>query len=267
MEISRVKLAVIDGDSVLFAMGHGVKLLDENGLPIREDGKRFVYREKTQTELTQAADYYMNYILTNGNFDNYIIYLKGQNTVSSRKLINPDYKSNRPTQAPSWWEFLKNYIQENWKAVAVDNMEVDDAVNITRLQLPDSFIVAIDGDLLGLEGTHYNWKTQQWVTNTKEQARRKFWSDMICGQKGDNIKGIPGKGEKYVDQLFKKINYNMDLEYAELVFSAYLVYYNNVAVALKEYNKTYFSLKILDEKEGFTIPEPIEFKKTQYKIE
>lgn len=258
------KIGVIDGDSVLFAMGHGIKLLDENGLPIREDGKRFLYREKTSIELIQAADFYMNDILTNGNFDSYILYLKGQNTIGSRKLINPDYKSNRPTQAPSWWEFLKKYLQENWKAIVVDNMEVDDAVNITRLQLPNSFIVAIDNDLLALEGTHYNWRTEQWITHDLLEAECKFWSDMICGQKGDNIKGIPGKGEKFVNKILEGINDGWE-ERPKKVLEAYINHFGQYQ-GIKEFYKNYMSLKILNEKEGFIVPEPIEFKKKELSL-
>lgn len=260
------RTAIIDGDSVLFAMGHGVKLLDENGLPIREDGKRFLYREKTSVELTQAADFYMNNILTNGNFNNYIVYLKGQNTISFRKLTNPDYKSNRPSQAPSWWEFLKNYLQESWGAIVIDDMEVDDAVNITRLQLPDSFIVAIDGDLLGLEGTHYNWKTQEWITVNKFQEEKKFWSDMICGQTGDNIKGILGKGEKHFNNyVLARWENDTSWSFPTLVFNEYRVCLGEDK-GIKEFYKNYISLKILDQKQGFIVPEPIEFKRKELSL-
>lgn len=260
-----MSIAIIDLDSVMYTIGNGNKILDENGVPKRsEDGKRFLYIDKTHEELIQSADQIMNSILTNSGTTYYIAYIKGQSTTLSRLQVYPDYKANRSGVEPTWWQFCKQYMIKEWKALEVHGMEVDDAVNLTRLHYPDSFICAIDGDLLGLEGKHHNWSKNVWVEVSEKDANVKFWSDMISGQKGDNIHGLKGRGIKYVETLFKKINYHSDLEYAELVFSAYLTYYNNVTLALKEFNKNYTCLKILSEHDNFTYPEPIKVTKRQY---
>jgi hypothetical protein len=254
-----MKTAIIDLDSVIFYAFHPNKVLDDNKEPIKENGK-FVYVEKTEEEIKASCDYLMQDILLSSNATSYIGYIKGKNTISDRLVVNADYKANRPTQKPKFWDFTKQCLIDNWGAIEVNNLEVDDAVNITRLKLENSFICAIDGDLLKLEGTHYKWNKKEWITTTKEEANYKFWSDMICGQSGDFIKGLPGKGIKYADKLFEKLNYKTDLEYAELIFSAYLVHYGNVDIAIKEYYKNYMCLYILKEKEGFIIPEIKEFK-------
>lgn len=270
--MSLKKTAILDIDSIAFSIGAGNKVLDETGQPIKvlsdKGNMVFQYTEKTQEELKQSADWRMNDILTKCGATHYIGFIKNVHTTQSRLAINPEYKANRKDDAPPWWLFVKLYLHSVWGIQHADNAEVDDLVNITRLQLPDSFIVAVDGDLLGLKSInpHYNWKINEWVTVSKEQANKKFWSDMICGQTGDNIKGLPGKGKKYVDELFKKIIYQTDLEYAELVYSAYLVHYGNVDQAIKEYYKNYTSLHILDQKEGFIIPEPIEFKRKEINL-
>ena len=257
-------------DSIAYSLANPNKVLDKTGQPIKvlsdKGNMVFQYTEKTEEQLKLSADWIMNDILTKCGATHYIGFIKNVHTTQSRLAINPEYKANRKADAPPWWLFVKLYLHSVWDIQLANNAEVDDLVNITRLQLPDSFIVAVDGDLLGLEGTHYNWKTNEWITVTKEQANRKFFSDMICGQKGDNIHGLKGKGEKYVNQLFTKIIHQTDLEYAELVYSAYLTHYGNVKQATKEYYKNYFSLHILDQKEGFTIPEPIEFKKKEINL-
>src|ERR1700751_351444 len=184
-------IAVIDLDSVAFSIGHPNKVLDNNKEPIRKDNK-FVYEDKTELELIKSADELMKSILNKGKFTGYIGFIKGKGNY--RYSINSEYKQNRPIESPKWWLFVKDYLIQQWKAIEVNGIEVDDAVNITRLQIPDSVIVAIDKDLLELEGLHYNWRKDEWVTTSKARAEYKFWQDMIVGQPADNIKGIPGSG-------------------------------------------------------------------------
>lgn len=255
-----MKIAVIDMDSVCYSIGNPNKVLDEFGNPKKENNK-FVYTDKTPEELKLSADIVMNSILQNSGATHYIAYMKGQKTTVSRKAINPEYKANRSTEAPKWWKFVQNDLFERWNAKYVHDIEVDDAVNITVKSLPDSFICAIDNDLLGLAGTHYNWRSNEWFTVTESEANRKFWTDMIAGQTGDNIKGIPGKGVKYAEKLFSDPTYyDMIFIYPELVFRSYIEYFG-VEKGIKEYYKNYMSLKILDSYPYFLPPQPIAFEK------
>ena len=196
-----MKVAVIDLDSVAYSIGNGNKVLNPDGTPLRIDNK-FVYTDKSEEELRSSADFYMKQIMLSGGFTHYIAYIKGQDTTNRRLAVNPDYKGNRSNIPPTWWGFVCNDLFNRWNAHYVNNMEVDDMVNITRLKLPDSHIVAIDKDLLSLEGKHFNWRTCQWIQNTKLDEDIKFWTDMIVGQVGDNIKGLKGKGPAYVKKLF-----------------------------------------------------------------
>lgn len=259
-----MKTAVIDLDSVCYSIGHPHKVLDEEGNPKRENNK-FVYIEKTKEELKESADLVMNSLLTASGATHYIGYMKGEETTSSRKSINPGYKANRTKDAPWWWKLVQQDLFTRWGANYVNDIEVDDAVNITRLKLKDSFICAIDNDLLGLEGTHYNWRKGEWVTVNAPEALRKFWTDMIAGQPGDNVQGLPGKGIKYAEKLFSDPSL-LDVEvftYPQVVFKAYIVNLG-VEAGIKEYYKNYMSLKILDSNfEHFTPITPIEYHQKQ----
>lgn len=259
-----MKTAIIDLDSVCYSIGNGVKLLDDQGNPIREDGKRFVYRDKTTQELKDSADFYMNQLLKQGGFTHYIGYMKGEDTTSFRLAANPNYKGNRSKIEPSWWEFVQRDLFYRWECHYVHDIEVDDAVNITRLQLKDSFLCAIDYDLLGLEGTHYNWRTNRWITTTKEEAEYKFWADMICGQVGDNIKGLPDRGPAFVKKLFH--NTTDSQNYMTRVLTAYCIDLGEYE-GIKEFHKNYISLKILESRPGFVTPEPIPIPTTETNIE
>lgn len=201
----------------------------------------------------------------------YIALIKGKNTTKNRLAVNPDYKGNRPKESPKYWDLCKQHFIENWGAIEVTDMEVDDAVAICYYELQDSFICAIDGDLLGLSSQgklpHFNWRKKEFHTVSDYNASFKFWSDMICGQKGDNIQGLKGKGEKFAEKLLLgegmlPINNKV---FPTRVLFAYLEHYADEHEAIVEYTKNYTSLKILDHmsyiKTGdFTLPYPIEFK-------
>lgn len=261
--------AIVDLDSVMFSIGNPNKVLDDKGVPLRKDGK-FVYEDKTSNQLADSCEFIMNKILTNSKCTDYIAYVKGNNTTKAKRLIDPQYKMDRHGEAPKWWNFTKGYLIENWGVVQVNDIEVDDAVNITRLQVPNSFICAIDSDLLGLEGTHYNWKKNElvgeWVTTTAQQAEYKFWSDMITGTH-NNTKGLPGKGEKYAKVILDACEGKTD-KYPRVIFDCYRFHHkNNLTLAIEEFYKNYKMIKILDKYEGFVIPEPIRFKKEEIREE
>lgn len=244
-------IAIIDLDSVAYAAGNGVKLVGPDGIPIREDGKRFVYRDKTEQELIESVDSIMENILKSSNADSYVAYIKGQNTTNKRLAVNPDYKAQRSQIAPTWWFSVKHAFIHRWQAVEAHDYEVDDYVLATKNLLSDSFIVAIDKDLLTTPGKHYNWKTQEWIMVTNSYAYNKFWTDMIVGQPIDNIKGIPGKGAAAAAAIFNEAKVGLGL----VVLEAYTKHFGEYK-GLQEFYKNYMSLKLLDEIPGLS-PQPI----------
>lgn len=254
--------AIIDCDSLIFSAAHPKKTFDVNRIPIKKDGK-FVYIEKTEQEMFDTADKILNSILTATNSTGYIAYVKGSGNY--RYQINPDYKSDRGKESPPFWKPIKQHLINSWQAFEVNGIEVDDAVNITRLKLPNAFICAIDSDLMGLEGTHYNWRQDKWITTTKEQANYKFWSDMICGTH-NCTKGIPGKGPKFVEKLF--VDPRNEESYQQKVLQAYLDNFNE-PLGIDEFYRNYKSLFILEDYLGnpdlsynFKIPEVVNFSNT-----
>ena len=246
------KTAIIDLDSVAFSIGHPNKILDSRGRPMRtEDNSKFLYEDKTSEELIASADKVMNNILSRGEFDSYIGFIKGYDTTLKRLSLDPGYKGNRTGESPEWWKPVKKDLIKRWNAVEINYMEADDAVNITRLALENSHIVAIDKDLLLLEGTHYNWRENQWVTISKEEAKVHFWKDVIIGQSGDNIKGLPGVGKN--NKIFTENIFEPNTEYVLKQFINKL----GESDGIQEFYKNYHSLKILEKSTDFVLPEII----------
>jgi hypothetical protein len=254
-------VAVIDLDSIAYAIGWGKKVIidyDSNGEPIyqRDEKGRLIYEDKTEVELLESTDYVMNDVLTKCGATEYIAYIKGKNTGAHRYKVNVDYKANRIKESPKWWDSVKSYLVDRWGAISVDNYEVDDYVATTAKLIPGSFIVAIDKDLLHLEGNHYNWKTDTWTSVSAEDAALYFWTDMITGQVGDCIKGIPRKGAAFAKNLFEGLQVS---DLGNAVSDAYQKHFGNS----DEFEKNFICLTIATDMEGFTIPNTIQYKSNQ----
>lgn len=151
------RVAILDIDSIAFAIGWGNKIPDGNGDFLRDEKSRLIYQDKTEEELIESCNIVMNDILTSCNCTHYIGFIKGKNSAAHRYQAKSDYKSNRPKESPKWWNTVFTYLIANYNIYSVDTIEVDDAVNITRLSIENSFMICIDKDLLHLEGTHYNF--------------------------------------------------------------------------------------------------------------
>jgi len=251
-----MKVAIIDCDSVAFSIFNGNKVLDSEGNPVKvlsEAGNMvFQYTDKTEEELKQSADEVLHSILRKGGFTHYLGFIKGVNTIQYKLNVNPLYKQNRNKESPKFWNFVKNYLILKWNIIEVNDIEVDDAVNIARLNIPNSYIVAIDSDLLALEGTHYNWRKNEWCINNKSDFELKFWTDVITGTH-NNTKGIPGKGKKYVE---KRLKYDplIDIEFNEFcryrVFSDYIKHFGE-RKGIEEFYSNYICCSILTNHEVF----------------
>lgn len=243
------RIALVDLDSVAFGIGWGNKIPDGNGDYLRDEKGRLVYQEKTEEELIVCADQYMNSILTSCNCTHYIAFIKGKNTGSHRYKAKSDYKANRPKESPKWWNTVKTYLVDQWGAEVVNDLEVDDAIAITYKRLPNSFIVAIDKDLLMIEGTNFNWRKGEWIPVNEQEASDFFWASMIIGDKVDGVSGIPGKGAVYASKL--------DLN-ARTVFNEYILHYGD-DLGIKEFYSNYTCLKLIDELEDFEIPNILKY--------
>lgn len=243
-----MKIAVLDCDSCCYTIGHGNKIqIDEvEGNPVyqRDELGRLVYTDKTEEQLIESCNYVIGDILGKGGFTHYIGYIKGKNTIKHKLNFNPDYKQDREKIAPHWWNFVSDYLVKHYNIHLANDYEVDDYVVSFYKQTPDSHIVAIDSDILSTQGTHYNWRKNEWVTNTEDYERFAFWSQMITGNH-NNIKGLHKKGIKYAETILKHVDVFKD-NIANVMFLEYINHYKNLDLAIDEFYKNYKSIKVID---------------------
>ena len=247
------KIALIDADSILYSAFYGKKVSDPiTGEPQKIDDK-YVIVSKTDEEIQESLDGILYHIFNEGGFTHYILFVKGENTTIDRLIDNPDYKQHRTKEVPEKWEFTKDYVVKRWNANVIDDIEVDDAVRICSKRILNSHIVAIDKDLLWLEGTNFNWRKNEWTEVNKAQEEEYLSKSLIIGDTVDNIKGLPGKGEAFC----KKNNIKMVNE----AFIFYLIEYG-IGKGVDQFYKNFKSLYILEESEKYTeLPIPIKIEK------
>lgn len=238
--------AIFDADAIIYVAGWD------------KDNKMY-YSDFEQ--IKETADKFISNILLDVKATHYVGFFgKG---VTFRRLQVNTYKSNRDNLVkPKHFTDLKNYIVNTWGFQYVENIEADDAVRICKLNIPNSIILTTDKDVkYGIEGTHYDYKKGEYNTTSKEEAELFFYKQLIEGDTADGIKGLPGKGKKFAEQFFKD-----KTDYLSEVLKLYIDYYKSEYKGVEEFYKSYIQLKILEEYEGFIIPEPIKINNSLLKL-
>lgn len=146
-----------------------------------------------------------------------ILFLTGDNNFRKEVAVSQPYKGNRKQPKPFHYYNLKAYVQAHYDCRMVDFLEADDLMSITQLELNaqgvDTIICSRDKDLRMIEGWHFGWEVgkqpqygPRYVDKIGEldlDVKRKivgngllfFYSQLITGDKTDNIGGIPKGGD------------------------------------------------------------------------
>lgn len=222
--------ALIDADSILYIAGWD------------KDKKGYI---EDFNLIFKQSDSIVSNILIKTKATNYLAFLSPSQ--SFRKKEFESYKSNRNNLVrPGHIHLLKEYLINKWGFIKLESLEADDAVNICKNLISDSVICSPDKDVLHLEGEHYNYKTDDWISTNAITSIRYFWEDMITGQPGDGVKGLVGKGKAHVKKIFDGFLPN----YRQIVFEEYIKQYGEYE-GIKEFYKNYKLLKILDRNNEF----------------
>tara|TARA_Y100000361_G_scaffold58147_1_gene50855 strand:- start:36506 stop:37288 length:783 start_codon:yes stop_codon:yes gene_type:complete len=116
------------------------------------------------------------------------------------------YKHNRKGGSkPPIFYALREYIQQEWKFEHEKGLEADDLVAV-HSKPNGTIICSPDKDVLyQCAGTHYNFRTAEFIKTSKLEANRFLWKQTLMGDATDGITGIPKLGPKTADNLLKKV--------------------------------------------------------------
>ena len=199
--------ALIDADIILYEAGYKSQRRDE------ETGEFVPVSVEKAYEIADKiiADICNDVFATEPP----ILFFTGKNNF--RYNVVDDYKENRVAkERPFHFANIKAYLRAVYECREEDGYEADDLCCIeqqSRLHLKDTIICSRDKDLKIQQGFHYSWEVKfqprfgpTWVDDIGVLAlkrggkklfgtgKRFFYSQLLTGDKTDNIHGIRGYG-------------------------------------------------------------------------
>jgi 5'-3' exonuclease len=142
-----------------------------------------------------------------------VCFLTGCKQVANfRDEVAPYYKANRAENSkPPYYEEIRAYIQKEYPTIVTEGMEADDyfgqAAKDAVIRNPNVLpvIVSIDKDLLMIPGVHYNFVKKEMVYVDEFDANLFFFTQMLTGDRADNIPGLKGYGPKKAEKILKGV--------------------------------------------------------------
>ena len=150
----------------------------------------------------------------------------GQEGTNFRKKIDETYKANRRKKKPDFYYDLSKYVKTVYEAISAKGEEVDDLVASTwrvyHLSGKDACIVTIDKDYKQIPNVlifDYSEKRRGFHHITPQEAQHNFFTQMLVGDSGDNVKGVPGVGPVIAGRILEDAKSRID--YWRRVISTY----------------------------------------------
>lgn len=230
-------------------------------LVIDGDSIPFLCSKDTLDESIQNVDNLISDILgIVGSSQYLIVFGKGP---YFRHAIDENYKGNRKESNLKYLKTLRSYILETYNSRVFYGIEADDVVGILS-QEEGAIIAAMDKDILQqIPGTHFNYRTREWVETSEEDAYRFLYTQVLAGDSTDNITGIPGIGPKKATIILNEYQGD-DVEASFYAYTQKYGEYKGVeqfytqfklVYILRRYSEVPVELGVLD----FSIPEIDEF--------
>lgn len=174
-------LGIIDADSILYRIAAA------------RDVSEGIVKARFNTFMEDMIVYEL------GMCDDFEAYLSG--SANFRYQIAPYYKANRTQDKPEHFYMLRDYAISNWGFIVTDGIEADDAVGLLATSGVDCVICHIDKDIDMIPGQHYNFVKRLHYAVSPFEAIKKFYTQLLMGDRVDNIPGIPGIGIKKAEKL------------------------------------------------------------------
>lgn len=123
------------------------------------------------------------------------LFITSQDKSNFRYSIDANYKANRKDFVrPIHYDFLRDTLLNDWNATEVFGMEADDALGIHQDE--STIICSIDKDLDQIPGWHFNFVKGLKYEVSEEEGIRNFYTQLLMGDRTDNVQGIDGIGPK-----------------------------------------------------------------------
>jgi len=172
-----------------------------------EDTDTWVYIEP-EGLVNWKIDNEISKLLTKFDTDKAKVYLTGEGNFREDIAVTKPYKGTRQSLRPYYFNHIRRYLTNHHGAKTVTGYEADDEVSIqqTKDNLEPTIIVSNDKDLKNTPGYLYSSMKDELYFVSPRYARYHFWWQMVIGDSVDNIPGIPGRGQKWLEKVERGFN-------------------------------------------------------------
>jgi len=199
-KLSKPRLAIIDADLITYRVGFASNDVSE---------------ELCLGRVTALVN---EIVYQDLRCDDYKAYITGKSNFRNNIAVTEPYKGNRKdAKKPVHYDAIRKHLQR-LGAELVEGQEADDAVAIEATKT-GGWIVSIDKDLDQVAGWHYNFVKHEEYYVTEEEGLRNLFTQVLTGDRIDNIIGLKGIGPKKAEKLLKDCK--TEREYYDACLKAY----------------------------------------------
>lgn len=224
------------------------------------------HRESSsEQDVKQSCDNFLRDILTLTGAQDYIGVFSPPSDVTFRaeQYKYAKYKGNRPEKpefVKLWEPIIKGYYTEKHGFFTDPDLEADDVVAgiFEMLQIncrhKDELpvICSPDKDLRQIFGKHFDYRaklTEDSPNNpivivSPEEAFWNFWTQMLMGDEGDNVAGVPGLGPVKAKKIIDALREEDALMVKPTVMSYYTKYFGGYYGPII-FEETFRTLKLM----------------------
>lgn len=178
MTTSRFDRALIDGDILTYRLGFACEGESEG-----------IVRARLDTFLSDLLIYDVDV----DDFEGFLTAPTGNFRESI--AVTAPYKGNRSGNKPQHYNYIREYLVKDWGFIMVEGQEADDAIGIEAMKPHQTPVICtIDKDLDNVPGWHFNFVKRVMYYVSREEATRNFFTQILTGDRIDNIIGIRGVG-------------------------------------------------------------------------
>lgn len=181
-----------------------------------------------------------------------------------RYQIDTEYKKTRPPAQDfiaKWRPVIHEHMKTKWGFMPVSGMEADDAIAIANAKYKDEYdsivVITADKDLKQIaDTTHFDMNKKIATEINKIDADKFFAEQMLKGDPGDCIKGLPGIGPKKAVNLLADCENSTQLKWT--VIRMYCQHFTDQEAKIAKKSAKALESKWMDdnsenlEKEGYT---------------
>jgi hypothetical protein len=194
-------LALIDADIVVYRVAFAAQ------------------EENEKVVLSRTAEFMEDLVMKPWVTD-YKGFLTGSNNYRKEIAVTAPYKGNRVQERPVHYQLVRDYLVSAWGCEVIDGQEADDAIGIAAYSYNDDdeayIIMSIDKDLDMIRGWHYNFTKDLKYFVQEDETLRTFYTQVLTGDRVDNIPGLKGVGPKKAEKILKDCVSEQDMYQAVL---------------------------------------------------